>query len=311
MTVIKYGNDLETPVVQPGWVVKEDCFGMLQSTVKFKWNKAYKAQFPEWFHRGRSHPDSSYSQLKLFEATFTEGKGEIVEISAEYCGLATNGGEEGTTNYDSRGYSDPQIMMTGASAAESIQAHPNFIRINCTSFGEPGTIKPLAGRPPADGGFNDDLTVNPNRALWTPKVAGTGQINNCQFLGFLPNQSETDDTPNIKAGIKSYYKPQNTLRVLLYFNNQVDALDRASLVGWVTNGSSFYLPAEYKQLASGGYAGEFLFTDEWNNKIHKSFLVTNCSVERFGLLYKLTADLMLSGVSGWDKDLYCISTLDT
>lgn len=310
MTVIKYGNDLETPVVMPGWVVKSDGFGMLQSTVKFKWNKAYKAAFPEWFHRGREHPDPSYTQLKLFEATMTEGKGEILEISAEYCGLAKNGGEGGTTNYDARGYSDPQVMMTGASAAESIQAHPNFIRINCTSFGEAGTINPLAGRPPANGGFNDDLTENPNRALWTPKVAGTGQVNNCQFIGFLPNQSETDDTPNIKAGIRSYYKPQNTLRVLLYFNNEESALDRASLVGWVTNGNSFYLPPAYKQLASGGYAGEFLFTDEWNDKIHKSFLVTNCSVERFGLLYKLTADLMLSGISGWDKDLYCISTLD-
>jgi hypothetical protein len=201
--------------------------------------------------------------------------------------------------------------MTGASAAESIQAHPNFIRINCTSFGEPGTINPLAGPPPAGGGFVDNLTTNPNRALWTPKVAGAGSVNNCQFIGFLPNQTESDETPNIKAGIKSYYKPQNTLRVLLYFNNEAAALDRASLVGWVTNGTSFYLPEGYRQLASGGYAGEFIFTSEWNDQIHKSFLVTNASVERFGLLYKVTADLMLSGISGWDKDLYCISTLDT
>jgi len=308
--IIKYGNDLLIEKVQPGWTVDSDGFGMLQSSVTFKLSRAYIGTFANMFYRGAPHPSPDYTQLKLWRAVMTEEKGQIITVKADYCGLSTSGGGSLGINYDARGYSDPQVQMTGAAASESIQAHPNFIRINCTSFGEPGTINPLAGYPPADGGFNKELSENPNRASWTPKTAGTGQFNNCQFIGFLPNQDQTDTTPNIKAGIKSYYKPQNTLRVLLYFNSQEAALDRASLVGWVTNGNSFYLPAEYKQLASGGYAGEFLFTDEWNDKIHKSFLVTNCSVERFGLLYKLTADLMLSGISGWDKDLYCVSTLD-
>jgi hypothetical protein len=188
-TVQKYGDDLETPIVQTGWTIDSDGFGMLQSTVKFKWAKTYVAQFPEWFHRGRSHPDSNYSQLKLFKATMTEGKGEVIEISAEYCGLATNGGGESTINYNSRGYSDPQIMMTGAAASESIQAHPNFVHVNILNFGD---VPPLAGPPPALGGFDDNLTTNPNRAAWTPKVAGTGLINNSQFIGFLPNQSAED-----------------------------------------------------------------------------------------------------------------------
>ncbi len=302
----KYGNDLETPVVQPGWTIKSDGFGMLQSTVKFKWSKQYKAQFPAWFYRGRPHPDSSYAQLKLFEATFTEGKGDVVEVSAEYCGLATNGGGEAGNNYDSRGYSDPQVMMTGAAASESIQAHPNFIRVNILNFGD---VAPLAGPPPENGGFDPEPTTNPNRALWTPKVAGTGQINNCQFIGFLPNQSSADiGRPNIKAGIKSFYKPQNTLRVLIYFKDENNAIDRASIVGFVTDGNAFHLPEAYKKLATGGYAGEFNYTPEWDEFINKSFLVTGTSVERFGSLWKVTADLMLSGMGGWDKDIYPLST---
>jgi hypothetical protein len=68
------------------------------------------------------------------------------------------------------------------------------------------------------------------------------------------------------------------------------------------------LPDAYKQLASGGYAGEFNYTEQWNGKINKSFLVTGTSVERFGSLWKVTADLMLSGLSGWDKDIYLPST---
>jgi hypothetical protein len=301
----KYGNNLADPVVQPGWTIDSDGFGMLQSTVTFKWAKSNIANFPLVFYRGAPHPSPEYDQLKLFKATMTETTAEVIEVTAEFCGLARNGGGVPGTDYDARGYSDPQVMMTGAAASESIQAHPNFIRVNILNFGD---VPPLAGPPPAGGGFDDNITTNPNRALWTPRVQNTGATNNCQFVGFLPNQSTSDITPNIKAGIKSYYKPQNTLRVLIYFNDENQALDRASIVGWVTNGDAFKLPEAYKKLATGGYAGEFNYTPEWDGLINKSFLVTGTSVERFGSLWKVTADLMLSGISGWDKDIYLPST---
>jgi hypothetical protein len=306
--IIKYGNDLTIPVVQPGWTVDSDGFGMLQSTVKFKWARSEIANFPDVFARGSEHPSEDYTQLKLFKATMTESKGEVIDVTAEYCGLATNGGGVAGMNYDDRGYSDPQVTMTAASASESIQAHPNFIRVNIVNFGD---VPPLAGPPPLGGGYDTNLTTNPNRAAWTPKVGGLGAINNSQFIGFLPNQSSDDLTPNIKAGIKSYYKPQNTLRVLIYFNEQEKALDRASLVGFATDGSTFKLPEAYQKLATGGYAGELEYTDEWNAYILKSFLITGVSVERFGNLYKVTAELMLSGIGGWDKDIYLPSTLDS
>ncbi len=303
--IIKYGNDLVTPKVQPGWTIESDGFGMLQSTVKFKWAKSEIANFAEVFHRGADHPDPEYDQLKLFKASMTTGKGEVVDVVAEFCGLSRLGGGEQGIDYDARGFSDPQVMMTGAAASESIQAHPNFVHVNILNFGD---VSPLAGPPPELGGFDSNLTTNPNRALWTPKVAGSGLINNSQFVAFLPNQDTSDTTPNIKAGIKSYYKPQNTLRVLIYFNDENQALDRASVVGWVTNGDTFKLPEAYKKFATGGYAGEFEYTEQWASKVNKSFLVTGTSVERFGNLWKVTADLMLSGISGWDKDIYLPST---
>lgn len=305
-TIIKYGNDLLIEKVQPGWTVDSDGFGMLQSSVTFKLSRAYIGTFANIFARGTSHPSQDYNQLKLWRATMTEEKGEVITIKADYCGLSKSGGGALGINYDSRGYSDPQVMMTGAAASESIQAHPNFIRVNILNFGD---VAPLAGPPPENGGFDPEPTTNPNRALWTPRVAGAGSVNNCQFIGFLPNQSADDiGRPNIKAGIKSYYKPQNTLRVLIYFNQESEALDRASIVGFVTNGNAFHLPEEYKQLATGGYAGAFDYTPEWGDFINKSFLVTGTSVERFGSLWKVTADLMLSGMGGWDKDIYPIST---
>lgn len=313
LTIVKYGDELISPKVQQGWTVDSDGFGMLQSTVRFKWKKSMIGQFAAYFHRGISHPDSNYDQLKLFRATMTEGKGEIIDIVAEYCGLAKNGGGEAEVNYDERGYSDPQVMMTSSAASESIQAHPNFITINCTSLAPAGPIQPLAGPPPPPeyNGFDPSLLTNPNRAAWTPRVAGGGITNNYQFIGFLPNQTTSDATPNIKAGIKSYYKPQNTLRVLIYFKSKSEALNRSSLVGWVTNGNSFYLDDDYKKFATGGYTGELIYTENWRSQIHRSFLVTNASVERFGSIWKVTADLMVSGMGGWDISLYPKSLLDT
>ena len=76
-------------------------------------------------------------------------------------------------------------------------------------------------------------------------------------------------------------------------------------MGWTTNGSLFNLPAEYKKLAAATqYPGNFTYITEYEAKINRSFLITNCSVERFGYVYKVTADLMLSGIAGWDKDIY-------
>ena len=296
--IIKYGNDLITPQVQPGWTVDTDGFGLLQSTVMFKMARINLGIFTTIFYRGASHPDANYTQLKMWRATMTEEKGETVMVRADYCGLDSNVSE--------RGYSDPQIQMTSAAASESIQSHPNFFHHYCTSI---GGSSPLAGPPPAGGGFEPDTFLNPNRALWTPKVAGAGSVNNCQFIGFIPPQSDSlDQTPNIKAGVRSYYKPQLNLRVLFYMNTEDDALELASYVGWITTGTKFKLPNAYKRLgkpsADGGFAGGINYEEEWKTLIKPNFLVTNCSVELYGTIYKVTADLMLSGIGGFDPDIY-------
>jgi hypothetical protein len=302
--IIKYGNDLSAEAVQPGWTIESDGFGLLQSSVTFKWadTTAHRTDFAAHFYRGASHPDPSYSGiLKLYRATMTVDKGKFITVKADYCGIASA--------YTELGHTYPQVQMTSAAASESIQSHPNFININCTSIeGSTSPQKPLAGPPPAAGGFEPSLTINPNRAAWTPKIAGSGIVNNCQFIGFLPNQSSTDTSVNIKAGIRSYYKPQNTLRVLTYYSSVDAALELSSYVGWVTNGTKFALPTEYKKLGKpqnqGGYTGGMNYSATWLASINPNFLVTNCSVELYGTIYKVTADLTLSGLGGWDKDVY-------
>jgi hypothetical protein len=300
-TIIRYGYNLITPIAQPGWQVEADGFGLIQAQVKFKWTASQLPGFTTTFAKGTTFQSlvgaitpSSLSQLKLWKANYVYEKGEVVTVTADFCGIDPNINGGTRTN--------PQMVMTGSAASEPIEHHPNFLLVNVTSG---GLVNKLAGFPTGTG-WDNNIATNPNRALWRPAVAQGGAVQAFQFVGFLPNQNaeETVSKVNIKAGIKNYYKPSNTMRVLFYVNNVEVALTYASYVGWVTDGSNWNIPPAYRQLATGGYAGSFQWNERWSSQINKSFLITNGSVEEFGGIYKVTADLMLSGISGWDKDIY-------
>lgn len=300
-----FGDELTDPKAQPGWQVEADGFGLLQAQVKFKWDIANAADFTTKFAKGTAlstllggDTPSNLNDLKIWKANYSYDKANVMTVTADFCGIDpnTNSGTKTIT----------QVVMTGSAASEPIEHHPNFQVVNCTS-GNPSMNQALAGFPPANG-FDPNETTNPNRALFRPAVASGGATQGFQFVGFLPYQKADGATTapvNIKAGVKNYYKPANTLRCLFYVPDEATAVGFASYVGWVTSGDVYQLPESYKNLAKGGtYGGSFTFTEKWTNQIRRGFLITSCSVEQFGGIYKVTADLMLSGLSGWDKDIY-------
>jgi len=300
-TRIGFGNNLITPIAQPGWQVETDGFGLMQAQVKFKWTNSQMNSFTTKFAKGTTFSSlvgaiapSSLSNLKVWRANYVYEKADVLTVTADFCGIDPNINGGARTN--------PMMVMTGSAASEPIEHHPNFLQVNCTSG---GLVNKLAGFPTGTGWDNNPVT-NPNRALWRPAVAQGGAVQGFQFVGFLPNQNaeETVSKVNIKAGIKNYYKPSNTMRVLFYVDNLEVALTYASYVGWVTDGTNWNIPEAYRQLATGGYAGSFIWAERWSSQINKSFLITNGNVEEFGGIYKVTADMMLSGISGWDKDIY-------
>lgn len=299
-TQINYGNHLnEEPQLQLGWSVEADGFGLLQAQVKFKWDITKMDLFPTTFAKGVLMStlipgiDTKYQNMGVWKASMVVEKGGVLMITADFAGIdpAFNSGTKTET----------QVVMTGSSASEAIEHHPNFLKINMVSGGLVDR-NPMAGFPTGNG-WDNSTTTNPNRALWRPYVASQGAEQGFQFVGFLPPQKFTDPL-NIKAGVKNYYKPSNTLRCLFYVSTEDAAVTYASYVGWVNNGKLYGLPSAYIQLTTTGYGGTFVYSDQWAAMIHKSFLITNCSVERFGAIWKVTADLMLSGIAGWDQDIY-------
>jgi hypothetical protein len=225
-TRIGFGNNLINPIAQPGWQVESDGFGLMQAQVKFKWTNSQMNVFTTTFAKGATFQNlvgvitpSSLAQLKVWKANYVYEKADVLTVTADFCGIDpnVNGGQ----------FTNMQMVMTGATASEPIEHHPNFLVRNCISI-SPGNV--LAGFPPASG-WDANVATNPNRALWTPKVASGGATQGQQFVGFLPNQSIEEYNAgniNIKAGIKNYYKPSLTLRGLWYMASEVAALDIAS-----------------------------------------------------------------------------------
>lgn len=300
-TRIGYGNNLITPIAQPGWQVEADGFGLLQAQVKFKWTNSQLPNFTTVFAKGTTFQSlvgaitpSNLAQLKVWKANYVYEKADTVTVTADFCGIdpSVNSGTKTIT----------QVVMTGSSASEPIEHHPNFQKLNCIT-GVPPMSSVLAGFPNGTG-WDGDPVSNPNRALFRPAVASGGTTQGFQFVGFLPYQNSSETRVNIKAGVKNYYKPSNTLRCLFYVSDEQTAVGFASYVGWTTSGALYQLPDSYKNLALGGYGGSFIYSAEWTAMLRRGFLITNCSVEQFGGIWKVTADLMLSGMSGWDKDIY-------
>jgi hypothetical protein len=298
-TRISYGDPLTDPQLQPGMTVTQDGFGLIQVQAKYKWDVSQLENFTAYFSRRVTPAPAPFDYCKLWKAELSIEKNGVVTVTADYVGI------DQTQTGENRTY--PQVNATVGSSSQPIEAHPNFIKVNAI-YG--GLDYKLAGFPPAKGGYDNDAGRNPNNALWTPYVASKGATQGFQFVGFLPNQTDADIAErgmNIKAGIKNYYKPQLTLRVLQYIGDEPTALTMASYVGWTNDGSLFNLPDEYiklGQLGSDGYAGSPNYTDDWKNKINPGFLCTSCSVELFGDIMKVTTELMASGIAGWDPDIY-------
>ncbi len=197
-SLIPYGDSLIPPVAQPGWQVEADGFGLLQAQIKFKWDNSEMNSFTSVFAKGTtlgslvSSAPSNFQQMKIWKANMAYDKGNVLTVTADFCGIdpGANSGQ----------YSNMQMVMTGATASEPIEHHPNFLVRNCISI-SPGNV--LAGFPPASG-WDKEITTNPNRALWTPKVVSGGALQGQQFVGFLPNQDPAEYAAgniNIKAGI--------------------------------------------------------------------------------------------------------------
>lgn len=286
------GVDLqETYVMDKNWTIQHDGFGLVTMQLKFTADSDKSYDVSEDFKRGDAPNIENMENMTLYRAVAVSNDG-VCTVTADYCGI-----EVGDTTIT-------QVQVISATSQDAIETHPNFSKIQCKKIAEYGSGKPLAGPAAYIYANESDPSKNPNKAHFSLVTTASGQQTQYQFVGFLPSR-KPEDPVNLKAGIRSYFKPGVTLRCLAYTNNAETAKKTIARVGWANYGNigAIDLPAPYNTLLDD-FDKDLPLDLPPNTQRNRTYLCTNASVEVFGGLYKVQADLMMSGIIGWDPDIY-------
>jgi len=260
MAIVKTGNALATPQLQPGAKFTQDGYGLTVGTLTFKIDKTGSSAS---FYRGASCPITAFSYCKMHKASVDIGALDLDTWTAEYVGIA---GGSATT--------EPQITGSQGLTSEHITTHPNFFEL-ATALGFSGS--PIAGvgtgsiatpAYPAVAGTNPAEYAGNNGATFEAAVGR-------KFLGFKK--------PEFKDfyAKTNYLAPQCSISGIFYTTTASIVNDHRNAVG--------------KTSGNGTFAGKKLVPDYMGTSFTISgknqLLLAQVSFEDFGLLYKVQYEL--------------------
>jgi hypothetical protein len=290
-------------ILQPDYQFSHNGYGLLQLTANYAVDIGSAGSSANFLKRGDALLEGSgllnmaLSYEKGWTCVKAEEKGrdgDIAYITGHYAAIVNN-----------RDTTDTEAVMTSSVVSEPIESHPNFSVVQCPEIGD-GTHalggKWLGNNPPAVDNNPDNIY----RAIWNISFSGQTQTKNITFAGFSPTDTTTTKTANRKAGVRSWMRPTITMRLTGYTKSSQLAQDTVKYVGWISgNGEvgALILPEAYQEIANDPLIVNAADVSV-NTKGQKNWLITSANMEVYGGLYKVTADLMLSGVLGWDRDIY-------
>ena len=302
VTQKQYGKEPNYEL-QPDYQLSQNGYGLLQLSANFDVDSIAASSSANVFYRGAALPtgagplynDLSRQTWTLVKCDEVGRDGNLTKVRAMYAAIDKIICPGGT--------SQTEAVITSTAVSEPIESHPNFSVIQIPKIADNGQGtakgKPLGGEftngsPPIIQ--NDPDPKNPLRAYWVSGSSTPG-VFPWQFTGFLPCTDNA--TPNIMAGVKSWFRPTITMRLTAYTDSADTAAHTAQRVGYIIeNGDNgygcFVIPDVYMKLVN----------DDPLSDGKRNWLVTGTNVEVYGGLYKVTADLILSGVLGWNPDIY-------
>ncbi len=259
MAIVKTGNALATPQLQPGAKFTQDGYGLTVGTLTFKVDKTGSSAS---FFRGASCPITAFSYCKMHKASVDIGALDLDTWTAEYVGIA---GGSATT--------EPQITGSQGLTSENITTHPNFFE-TATALGFSGS--PIAG-------VGTGSIATPAYPA-VPGATGEYQGNNgATFEAAIGRKFFGFKKPEFKDfyGKTNYLAPQCSLSGIFYTTSSSIVNDHRNAVG--------------KTSGNGTFAGKKLVPDYMGTSFTISgknqLLLAQVSFEDFGLLYKVQYEL--------------------
>jgi len=294
---IEYGNDLVTPLIQAGWTVNNDGYGLCTSTTRFKADHTF--DIDTLTNRGTPHPDPTYSFLKAHKYSVSWDSLAIATVTVDYVGIDPDVGEGKITN--------PEVSASNGLTSENITTNPNFFTDGGDGYGAP-----IAGSPPFTqspiGPLVEikspsdyiQITTGSTVAVVNKKQSYVGlngacfeDINGGRFIGFV--------NPANKHfyGKTNYLAPQTAFSGHFYTTEASKVNQALNLLGSTSDVNDWFgkLPSIIPI-----YAGTS-WTSSPENGEYDQLLLSQVNVQDFGALYKVNYEVRYS-VQGWPQEVY-------
>lgn len=266
------GASLATKLLQPGWSVQSDGFGLNTCSATFKVDKG---SVPSLNVRGDAFPKTGYSYLKAHKAGVSYDALGVATLRIDYVGIdpSVNGGVRTNAN----------TSVANGLTSENITTHPNFFTLQA------GYLGPIAGAPPytQDAPDNYAPNVNGEPAYLGLNGACFEKANGGRFIGFV------NPTYPQYYGKTNYLAPTTTYSGVMYTTSVSDVQALYALLNTATGTHSwgvFDLIPAWAPVGTGMYG-------------NKQNLLSQVNVEEFGSVYKIIYEIRYSKV-GWERDVY-------
>ena len=274
MAKVSKGDALTTPLLQAGYSIENDGYGLLTCKATYKANKSSAANA---IKRGDVFkPDG---RLKCHKVSVAYGPLDVATITADYCGIA-----EGD-------WTEPNVSGSATLSAEPITSHPNFFKSGTTGNG-------IAGPAPYTSCPSPDGTNTPSFAGINGAIFGNDGVapNKPLFKGFF-GTTTTEEKKLYKR--TSYLAPVSSFNGVLYTSKAANVVTLRKYVGVAFGGRA---PEGYRFLLPAYLGDSFIAKDETNQ-----LLLSNVSFEDYGMIYKISYEIRFNK-EGYMNEVYTINT---
>lgn len=295
--LVEKGNNLVAPLIQAGWTVNSDGYGLLTSTTRFKCD--HTASLTAFLMRGNPHPDTSYDFLKLHKWSISWDTLGIATVTADYVGIDPTINSGTVTN--------PEVSAANGLTAENITTNPNFFTDGGDGYGAH-----IAGSPPFTQSPIGPLVEIKNPSEYIQIVTGSTvavvnkkqsyiglngacfeDVNGGRFIGFV--------NPANKHfyGKTNYLAPTTSFSGHFYTTEAAKVNQALNLLNSTSDNNNWFDKMPY---IIPTYAG-ITWTSSPENGEYDQLLLSQVNVQDFGSLYKVNYEVRYS-VQGWPQEVY-------
>jgi hypothetical protein len=277
MAIVNTGNDLVAPILQSGWTVVADGFGLNTSVSVFKGDTT--TDVDAFLVKGSAHPDTVYSYLKLDKWRISWDALNVCTITVDYVGIDPAINEGARTN--------PNTSSANGLTSEPITSHPNFFTHDVSYWAE------IAGAGPyTQSSLGPVVNTKTQPIKQTQSYIGYNgacfeSATGGRFIGFV------DPTYPSLYGKTNYLATTTSYSGVIYSITLADVQALLALLNSATQTNSWgifdLLPA-WAPIGTVAGVG------------HKN-LLSQVNVEQFGSLYKINYEIRYAK-NGWSKYVY-------